>query len=816
MLARLIDRLFPGRLLTVRERRLWLAAILMAPLALLPGLFADPPAIFGGVKRLDHDRAGLVAIARKHLSQMGVSTEGWSDGLRFTEDIDVERYLLHRDREWAARLRKHAPAVAALITFRQRDGRSAAEVYLDIHGNVTGHSLTLRDSSAADTPSDRPPLEIAQEALASALGADLASFRFPAPEISTLGREGGVVAQRFVWRSVPPGMPELEASFRVDVRGARPLALRGELKLDPQYAAAHRPNRAVETAVGWFFVAYIVLLSIAVLVRYFKRTLQKEISHVRTFGIAAFVGTAFFLYATASDQLRAVSDATGAPLIVFYIIIGLVYLIMGLLIGAAYAASEGELRELYPGKLTSLDSVLSNRPLSRNAAASVILGVVVAAWMVLLYEAIRRATPSPPSIGGGEMLGLFVYSRFPNLVALATLPIGAIMESLTLLLPLAIFQRFFKSRRALLWVVAPLALVASLGFTLAQASQAGAPLATGIMLSAIKTAGLFAAFFWVDLLAAIVTHSVFSLVTFLLPVARITPSGSLDALLQGAIALVGIAVYIVALFRARPVRDEEVRPLYARFLAERLSLESEVAAAREAQLRLLPVKPPEIDGLSISAICKAADEVGGDYYDFFKLGPRRLALVVSDGGRRGLATALSIAVAKGYLMEKAQASSDPIATLCSLRTALGDLADPRGGFCFAIIDAAEGMLRYARTGDTPRVLVEAGASLVEAPSGKDAAVIEGSARLSPSLRLVFYTDGLSSRLARASAGASDRWLQQVFAWHRNASATELGEALVQELFSSIKGPRAARLDDDLTLIVIRAEGAGAHRQEQVA
>ncbi|HBY59037.1 MAG TPA: hypothetical protein DEH78_04400, partial [Solibacterales bacterium] len=206
----------------------------------------------------------------------------------------------------------------------------------------------------------------------------------------------------------------------------------------------------------------------------------------------------------------------------------------------------------------------------------------------------------------------------------------------------------------------------------------------------------------------------------------------------------------------------------------------------------------------------------GDFYDFFKLSPHRLALLVSDGGGRGLATALSIAVAKGYLMEKAQAAQDPVTTLCSLRAALGGLVDSRGGFCFAVIDTAERTLRYARTGETPKVLLEAGASVFESPSKADPEVIEGSAHLALETRFVFYTDGLGARLATSGSGAADRWLQQVFAWHKSATAETLGQTLVQELFSSLKGGRSARLEDDLTLLVLRIEGPGASRREQVA
>jgi len=60
-----------------------------------------------------------------------------------------------------------------------------------------------------------------------------------------------------------------------------------------------------------------------------------------------------------------------------------------------------------------------------------------------------------------------------------------------------------------------------------------------------------------------------------------------------------------------------------------------VSAAREAQLRLLPIAPPNLAGLSIAASCQAADIVRGDFYDFFVLGPTRLGILITDGGAKG-------------------------------------------------------------------------------------------------------------------------------------------------------------------------------------
>ena len=51
---------------------------------------------------------------------------------------------------------------------------------------------------------------------------------------------------------------------------------------------------------------------------------------------------------------------------------------------------------------------------------------------------------------------------------------------------------------------------------------------------------------------------------------------------------------------------------------EKQRLEEELRIAREIQMSLLPRGPVSMPGISISALCVPAREVGGDYYDFFR------------------------------------------------------------------------------------------------------------------------------------------------------------------------------------------------------
>src|SRR5829696_3890471 len=68
---------------------------------------------------------------------------------------------------------------------------------------------------------------------------------------------------------------------------------------------------------------------------------------------------------------------------------------------------------------------------------------------------------------------------------------------------------------------------------------------------------------------------------------------------------------------------------------ERERIEQELRIARLIQQTLLPRSVPELPGYDVAAYYQPAREVGGDFYDFFKLGDGRLGVVVGDASGKG-------------------------------------------------------------------------------------------------------------------------------------------------------------------------------------
>src|SRR5262249_56635275 len=69
---------------------------------------------------------------------------------------------------------------------------------------------------------------------------------------------------------------------------------------------------------------------------------------------------------------------------------------------------------------------------------------------------------------------------------------------------------------------------------------------------------------------------------------------------------------------------------------EQLRMREELDFARKVQLSMLPAAGPTLDWLDVAGVSVPATEVGGDYFDYFPLGPDRLAIASADVAGHGL------------------------------------------------------------------------------------------------------------------------------------------------------------------------------------
>ncbi|MGM0607923.1 MAG: SpoIIE family protein phosphatase [Candidatus Muiribacteriota bacterium] len=87
---------------------------------------------------------------------------------------------------------------------------------------------------------------------------------------------------------------------------------------------------------------------------------------------------------------------------------------------------------------------------------------------------------------------------------------------------------------------------------------------------------------------------------------------------------------------------ENIR-LYNQFI-EKQKIERDIELARNIQVSLLPSRPPVLNQLDVAAISMPARQVGGDYYDFYKISDDECWFLLGDVSGKGIAAALLMAM----------------------------------------------------------------------------------------------------------------------------------------------------------------------------
>ena len=93
--------------------------------------------------------------------------------------------------------------------------------------------------------------------------------------------------------------------------------------------------------------------------------------------------------------------------------------------------------------------------------------------------------------------------------------------------------------------------------------------------------------------------------------------------------------------------------------AERERIDQELKVATLIQQNFLPRELPDLPGWQVAAYYQPAREVGGDFYDFFRLDDGRVAVVIGDVTDKGVPAAMVMAAARSVL--RASGSADRLA-----------------------------------------------------------------------------------------------------------------------------------------------------------
>jgi PAS domain S-box-containing protein len=242
--------------------------------------------------------------------------------------------------------------------------------------------------------------------------------------------------------------------------------------------------------------------------------------------------------------------------------------------------------------------------------------------------------------------------------------------------------------------------------------------------------------------------------------------------------------------------------------------EKEHTAAVTLQRSLLPGELPRVPGLVLDAVyLPRSTEVGGDWYDVFRLPDRRLAVTVGDVMGKGLLAAAGMGRVRNALRALALTDPRPAAVLAGLDRLFTatELEEQVTTVTYLVIDPETGEGQAGNAGHPPTLLLTPGALPVldsaEAgtPLGWASPRRQHAFRLPPGSSAVFYSDGLvENRMRGIDAG-----LDELVRIAASAPADLVGAPgpLLQYLLDHMLAGHEQ--DDDVTMLVMHVPADAA-------
>jgi serine phosphatase RsbU (regulator of sigma subunit) len=243
-------------------------------------------------------------------------------------------------------------------------------------------------------------------------------------------------------------------------------------------------------------------------------------------------------------------------------------------------------------------------------------------------------------------------------------------------------------------------------------------------------------------------------------------------------------------------------------LRDKLVLKGELEVARQIQFGLLPFEPYAGKGLSVHAIMRPANTVGGDYFDLIELGDERLAVVVGDVAGKAMPAALLMALLQGSLRTLITAGLRGASLAAKLNEHLcANIPSNRLITLFyGEVDPTQGELHYVNAGhNAPFVLRQDGglerlaATSVALGVLADAPFQAMVTPLEAGDRLVLFTDGVTEAFDRSEREYGEARLADFLETHRDLEGRRMIDGVVEDV---VRFSAGARPHDDMTLMVV--------------
>ena len=242
-----------------------------------------------------------------------------------------------------------------------------------------------------------------------------------------------------------------------------------------------------------------------------------------------------------------------------------------------------------------------------------------------------------------------------------------------------------------------------------------------------------------------------------------------------------------------------------------LVLRKELGLAQKIQQSILPVEFDIHENCLLEARMFPAKEVGGDYYDFFKLDSDRIACIVADVSGKGVAAALFAMVNQTLLRSL---SSGESSSAGKLLTMVNERCSANNENCmfvtllYGILNMQTGEFTYSNAGHNPPVWIRPDGQCDELAltGGVPLGICEGEEFKENTITvgaqdtLFIYTDGITEAINPAGEEFEVGRLIKELRDHATSDLQTFNDNIYQKVMDFAQG---APQFDDLTYLTLR-------------
>jgi sigma-B regulation protein RsbU (phosphoserine phosphatase) len=245
-----------------------------------------------------------------------------------------------------------------------------------------------------------------------------------------------------------------------------------------------------------------------------------------------------------------------------------------------------------------------------------------------------------------------------------------------------------------------------------------------------------------------------------------------------------------------------------------VSLKVDLTSASEIQQyflpRVFPPFPEDSDKVDIFASMEAAKDVGGDFYDFFRIDEDRIALVIGDVCGKGIPAALFMVLSQTIIRSKASqyTSAAECMTEANHLLASYSVESMFVTVFYVIYNTKTGQVTYCNAGHNPPHILRADGTVERLPKTKNVIVgvydgvkyKEDTLQLEHGDTLVMFTDGVTEARNQAREEFGTERLNYMLKGLANTNCRQMVETVKAGLATFVDG---AEQHDDITMLVIK-------------